>query len=81
MIPLGTRFEISGAEILGEKKIQGSAMGSNKFRIDMPRLVDFYLRGDLKLDLLISGRIRLEQINQALAQLKTGEIARNVIAF
>ena len=81
MIPLGTRFEISGAEILGEKKIQGSAMGSNKFRIDMPRLVAFYLRGDLKLDLLISGRIRLEQINQALAQLKTGEIARNVIAF
>jgi S-(hydroxymethyl)glutathione dehydrogenase / alcohol dehydrogenase len=81
MMPLGTRFEVSGAELLGEKRIQGSAMGSNKFRIDMPRLVDFYLRGDLKLDKLISGRIRLAGINQAFMQLKTGEAARTVIEF
>jgi S-(hydroxymethyl)glutathione dehydrogenase/alcohol dehydrogenase len=81
MMPLGTRFEVSGAELLGEKRIQGSAMGSNKFRIDMPRLVDFYLRGDLKLDKLISGRIRLAGINNAFMQLKTGEAARTVIEF
>ncbi len=81
MMPLGTRFEVSGAELLGEKRIQGSAMGSNKFRIDMPRLVDFYLRGDLKLDKLISGRIRLAGINDAFMQLKTGEAARTVIEF
>lgn len=73
MMPLGTRFEVSGAELLGEKRIQGSAMGTNKFRIDMPRLVDFYLRGDLKLDRLISGRIQLAGINDAFKQLKTGK--------
>jgi len=81
MMPIGARFEISGAEILGEKRIQGSAMGSNRFRIDMPRLVDYYMRGHLKLDHLISGRIRLDQINEAFRELKTGEVARNVIAF
>jgi len=81
MMPLGTRFEVSGAELLGEKRIQGSAMGSNKCRIDMPRLVEFYLRGDLKLDKLISGRIRLAGIDDAFAQLKTGEPARTVIEF
>ncbi|HJQ59107.1 MAG TPA: Zn-dependent alcohol dehydrogenase [Vineibacter sp.] len=81
MMPVGMRFEVSGAEILGEKRIQGCAMGSNRFRTDMPRFVDFYMRGVLKLDLMISGRVRLDQINEAYAQLKTGAIARNVIAF
>lgn len=81
MMPIGTRFELSGAEILGEKRIQGCAMGSNRFRTDMPRFVDFYMRGLLKLDLMISGRVRLDQINEAYAELKTGAIARNVIAF
>ncbi|WP_296390238.1 zinc-binding dehydrogenase [Reyranella sp.] len=81
MMPLGTRFEVSGAELLGEKRIQGSAMGTNKFHIDMPRLVDFYLRGDLKLDRLILGRIQLAGINEAFKQLETGEVARTVIAF
>ncbi|MDP6344096.1 MAG: Zn-dependent alcohol dehydrogenase [Alphaproteobacteria bacterium] len=81
MIPVGTKIELHGPDFLGEKKIQGSAMGSNRFRIDMPRLTDFYLRGDLKLDTMISGRIKLEQINDAMDELKTGEIARNVIAF
>jgi S-(hydroxymethyl)glutathione dehydrogenase/alcohol dehydrogenase len=81
MMPVGMRFELSGAEILGEKRIQGCAMGSNRFRTDMPRFVDFYMRGLLKLDLMISGRVRLDQINEAYAELKTGAIARNVIAF
>ena len=81
MVPVGTNVELHGPEFLQEKKIQGSAMGSNHFRIDMPRLVEFYLRGDLKLDQMISGRIKLEEINDAMAALKTGEVARNVIAF
>ena len=81
MIPVGTMVEIHGPELLGEKKIQGSNMGSNRFRVDMPRFVDFYLQGKLHLDSLISGRIKLEQVNDALEQLKTGEVARNVIIF
>jgi S-(hydroxymethyl)glutathione dehydrogenase/alcohol dehydrogenase len=81
MMPVGMRFELSGAEILGEKRIQGCAMGSNRFRTDMPRFVDFYMRGLLKLDLMISGRVQLEQINEAYAELKKGEVARQVIAF
>src|SRR5262249_36329045 len=44
MIPFGTKIELHGADFLGERKIQGSLMGSNRFRIDMPRLVEFYLQ-------------------------------------
>ena len=81
MVPVGTNVELHGPEFLQEKKIQGSTMGSNRFRVDMPRLVEMYLRGDLKLDQMISGRLKLDQINDAMDDLKAGEVARNVIAF
>ena len=47
----------------------------------MPRFVDFYLAGKLHLDLMISRRIRLDEINEALAELERGELARSVITF
>ena len=81
MIPVGTNIELHGPDFLQEKKIQGSTMGSNRFRVDMPRLVEMYLRGDLKLDQMISGRLKLEQINEAMDDLREGSVARNVIAF
>jgi S-(hydroxymethyl)glutathione dehydrogenase/alcohol dehydrogenase len=81
MIPLGQNIELHGADFLGEKRIQGSAMGSNRFPIDMPRLVDFYLAGKLKLDDMISRRIKLKEVNEAFDELKRGEIARSVIVF
>ena len=81
MIPVGTMVEIHGPELLAEKKLQGSNMGSNRFRVDMPRFVEFYLQGKLHLDDLISSRIRLEDVNEAFAQLETGKVARSVILF
>ena len=81
MIPVGTKIELHGPDFLREKKIQGSNMGSNRFRIDMPRFVDFYLDGKLHLDLMISRRIRLVEINEALGELERGELARSVITF
>ncbi len=81
MIPVGQSIELPGWAFLGEKKIQGSAMGSNRFPVDMPRLVDMYLAGKLKLDQMISRRIKLEDVNDAFAEMKRGEIARSVIVF
>ncbi len=81
MVPVGTNVELHGPDFLQEKKIQGSTMGSNRFRVDMPRLVEMYLRGDLKLDQMISGRLKLDQINDAMDDLREGNVARNVIAF
>jgi S-(hydroxymethyl)glutathione dehydrogenase / alcohol dehydrogenase len=81
MIPLGDMVQIQGAAFLQEKRIQGSFMGSNRFPVDMPRLVDFYMQGRLKLDDLVSRRIKLEQVNEAFEEMKTGSIARSVIMF
>jgi S-(hydroxymethyl)glutathione dehydrogenase/alcohol dehydrogenase len=81
MIPVGTMIDLHGPEFLMERKIQGSNMGSNRFRVDMPRFVEFYLQGRLHLDDLISRKIKLEDVNEGLAALETGEVARSVIMF
>jgi S-(hydroxymethyl)glutathione dehydrogenase/alcohol dehydrogenase len=81
MIPVGQTLTLKGSAFLGEKRIQGSLMGSNRFPVDMPRLVDFYMSGRLKLDDMVSRRIRLDQVNEAFAEMKRGEIARSVIVF
>jgi len=82
MIPEGTKIELDGGNFLRrERKIQGSSMGSNRFRIDMPRYIEFYLQGRLKLDELVSQRLKLEQINDAFEDMKQGEVARSVIVF
>ncbi|MEM9736858.1 MAG: Zn-dependent alcohol dehydrogenase [Pseudomonadota bacterium] len=81
MVPEGQMIEIEAAELIFDKRIQGSNMGSNRFRIDMPRYVDFYLRGQLKLDDMISRRIPLEQINDAFDEMRQGRVARSVVVF
>ncbi len=81
MIPPGQMVAIHGPELLWEKKLQGSFMGSNRFRVDMPRFVDFYLQGKLHLDDMISRRIGLKDVNDAFKQIESGEVARSVIVF
>jgi S-(hydroxymethyl)glutathione dehydrogenase/alcohol dehydrogenase len=81
MIPVGQKVELDGFQFLSEKKIQGSTMGSNRFRIDMPRYIDFYLQGRLKLDEMITRRGKLEDVNEAFRAMKAGEVARSVLMF
>lgn len=81
MLPPGQKIEIPGMDLLTEKKLQGSAMGSNQFRLDMPRFVDFYLAGRLHLDELISHRGKLDDVNDAMEALRGGEVARQVFMF
>ena len=81
MIPVGEMVELDGPKFLTERKIQGSMMGGNRFRIDMPRYIDFYLQGRLNLDDMISKRARLENVNEAFASMKSGEVARTVLMF
>ena len=70
-----------GYDFLREKKIQGSSMGSNRFRVDMPRLLNMWKQGRLKLDHMISGHIKLDEINEGYATLKKGTQVRQLIKF
>ena len=81
MIPLGERVEVDGFQLLLEKRLQGSNMGSNRFRFDMPQYIEWYLAGKLKLDELVSAVMPLEKINDGFAALRAGEVARQLVAF
>jgi S-(hydroxymethyl)glutathione dehydrogenase/alcohol dehydrogenase len=79
MIPVGESVRIPGPAFLQEKRLQGSFMGSNRFRVDIPNLVELYLQGRLKLDQLISARLSFEQVNEGFKAMEGGDVARSVI--
>ncbi len=82
VVPAGTNVELPGADIvLREKTILGCMMGSNRFRTDMPRYVELYRRGLLRLEEMISARLPLERVNDAFEALRRGTAARSVIVF
>jgi len=81
MVPFGVKIELHGFDFLRERRIQGSSMGSNHFRTDMPRLLTLWKQGRLHLDHLISGTLKLAEINEGFARLKGGHVVRQLIAF
>jgi len=78
----GENIELPGFDIvIQEKRVLGSMMGSNAFRVHMPRYVDFYLNGQLMLDEMISSRRPLDEINVCFDEMREGAAARSVIVF
>jgi len=63
------------------QRVIGSKMGATRLRVDVPKLVELYQQGRLKLDELITRRYPLEDINEAFAAVNRGEALRNVIVF
>ncbi len=81
MMPLSHSVGLSAIDLLSGKKLQGAIMGGNRFPVDIPRLVDFYLRGMLDLDSIVAETIKLDQINDGFDKMKKGDAARSVIVF
>jgi NDMA-dependent alcohol dehydrogenase len=63
------------------KRIQGVLYGLESPRVQVPRLLDLYVDGHLKLDELITRRYSLDQINQAYEDMHAGVNIRGVIDF
>jgi S-(hydroxymethyl)glutathione dehydrogenase/alcohol dehydrogenase len=64
-----------------EKGVIGSFYGTPRFQYDMPRIIDLYMAGRLKLDQLVTKTFPLERIGDALAAMEKGEVARGVIVY
>jgi S-(hydroxymethyl)glutathione dehydrogenase/alcohol dehydrogenase len=80
--PTGATVEVPLDRMVMEgKRLQGSVMGSNHFRVEIPRYVELHLQGRLKLEELISSRITLDQANDGMRDLHQGVGARSVIVF
>jgi len=67
--------------VVAEKTIKGCWYGSSNVQKDVPKLIELYKKGELKLDELISRTISVDQVNEAFDAMKTGEVARSVIQY
>jgi S-(hydroxymethyl)glutathione dehydrogenase / alcohol dehydrogenase len=77
----GEMISIPAYDLMLEKRLQGSKLGSAAFRLDIPLYCRLYLDGRLMLDELISQHIALSGVSAALAALDGTDQARRVIVF
>lgn len=74
------RFAVPINELVQrQKRVVGALYGSSNPRIDLPRIFSLYLAGRLPLDKLITARRPLDEVNEAYADLRSGEAGRTVL--
>jgi S-(hydroxymethyl)glutathione dehydrogenase/alcohol dehydrogenase len=67
--------------LLMGRTLQGTMLGGVKGRTDVPRLVDLYMQGQVKVDELITHYLPLERINDGFAAMREGKAIRAVVLF
>ena len=60
---------------------KGTAFGGARGRSDVPKIVDWYMRGKIEIDPLITHTLPLERINEAFDLMHGGESIRTVVTF
>lgn len=74
--------ELSAFDLFySEKLLRGTYYGSANIRRDFPRLLGLWRAGRLDLDGMISRRLQVEEVNDALAAMTAGDVIRQVITF
>ncbi|ORB31893.1 NDMA-dependent alcohol dehydrogenase [Mycolicibacterium parafortuitum] len=66
---------------LYEKQVRGCLFGSSNPRLDIPRMLELYGAGKLKLDELITREYSLDEINQGYEDMHAGRNLRGIIRF
>jgi S-(hydroxymethyl)glutathione dehydrogenase / alcohol dehydrogenase len=80
MPPVDSTFSLPGMSLfLDAKQIRVSNLGSAQIRRDIPRLVELAETGRLDLGSMISRRITLDELNDAVRAMEAGEVIRSVI--
>ncbi|KAA1379918.1 NDMA-dependent alcohol dehydrogenase [Aeromicrobium fastidiosum] len=83
IMPFGeVGIPISAMELtLLQKRIQGVLFGACNPRADIPRQIEMYRAGQLKLDELVTTKYRLDDVHRAYEDLNAGVNIRGVITF
>jgi S-(hydroxymethyl)glutathione dehydrogenase / alcohol dehydrogenase len=63
------------------KRIVGVFMGSTRPRVDIPRYVEMWRRGQLDLASMVSRTLPLADVNEGFAAMTRGEVARSVVVM
>lgn len=82
MVPDSTPIRVAASELyFHEKTLRGAFIGSSRFTLDIPQLVEMYGRGRLKLDEMITHEVCFEDLNSAMSTLSTGIVGRMVVSM
>ena len=68
-------------QLVTGRKWEGSAFGGARGRTDVPKIVDWYMNGKIRIDELITHRLKLDDINEGFALMKRGESIRSVVVY
>jgi S-(hydroxymethyl)glutathione dehydrogenase/alcohol dehydrogenase len=60
---------------------KGSAFGGARGRTDVPRIVDWYMDGKIRIDDLITHTLKLDDINNGFALMHEGKSIRSVVVY
>ena len=81
VLPAGASIEFPWEALRPECRVQTSRMGSNAFRVDIPRYLELYAQGRLRLDEMITRRLPLDGVNDAFRAMDEGTAARTLLVF
>ena len=75
-------FALSQVNLVAEERtVKGSYIGTCVPTRDLPRYIELYRRGKLPVDRLMSGRLKLDEINLGFDRLHEGKAVRQVVVF
>ncbi len=77
--PADVDIRIDGRALFADRRLLGCTGGGNVPARDIPRIMDLYRQGSLRLEELVSQRLPLARVNEAFDALRSGELARTVI--
>ena len=80
--PTQANMELNVSLLVGEERVlKGSYIGTCVPTRDIPRFIALYRAGRLPVDRLMTGTLKLDEINEAFDRLHRGEAVRQVIVF
>ncbi|HNC41699.1 MAG TPA: zinc-binding dehydrogenase, partial [Nitrosomonas sp.] len=77
----GAEISTRPFQLVTGRKWEGSAFGGARGRTDVPKIVDWYMEGKIKIDPLITHTLKLDDINEGFELMKAGQSIRSVVIF
>lgn len=77
----GAEISTRPFQLVTGRKWEGSAFGGARGRTDVPKIVDWYMDGKIKIDSLITHTLKLEDINEGFRLMEAGESIRSVVVY
>ena len=81
IVPTSTPISLRASELLAERRLQGSANGSNRFHRDVPRYLELYRQGRLMLDEMVGAAVPLEAISAGMELASRRAGPRTMVTF